>query len=54
MIMVPVAIGLALSFLGFYFWSIRNGDVESSEMNKYRFLLDNEDDIDSSIKPKEK
>lgn len=48
-IMLPIAIMLALAFLAFFFWSIRNGDFEDSEMEKYRILLDNEYDVDRTV-----
>ncbi|RME88957.1 MAG: cbb3-type cytochrome oxidase assembly protein CcoS [Candidatus Hydrogenedentota bacterium] len=53
-IMLPLALLLALVFLAFFFWSVRNGDYEDTEMEKYRILLDNDQDIDLSIQPKKK
>ena len=43
-IMLPLAIIIALSFLGFFLWSVRNGEYEDSEMQAYRLLMNDEDD----------
>jgi cbb3-type cytochrome oxidase maturation protein len=46
MIMLPLAVGIALCFLVFFLWSVRNGDYEDTEMQKYRMLYDDADDTD--------
>ena len=48
--MAPIALGLALFFLWYFFWSVKNGDIIDSEMNNVRFLLDTEDDVDHDMK----
>lgn len=50
LIMAPIALGLALFFLWYFFWSVKNGDIIDSEMNNVRFLLDTEDDVDNDMK----
>lgn len=50
-IMLPLAILIALTFLGFFLWSVRNGDYEDTEMQKYRLLMNDEDDADRSVQP---
>ena len=47
--MLPIALALAGLFLVFFFWSMRNGDIEDADMNKYRLLYDNDDDVDKSM-----
>ncbi len=50
MFMLPLAFLIALAFLGFFLWSVRNGDYEDIEMQKYRVLMDDADDADRSLK----
>ncbi len=45
LIMLPIAIIIALGFLGLFFWSVKNGDLEDSEMIKYRMIYDDQDDV---------
>ena len=47
--MLPLAVGIALCFLGFFLWSVRNGDYEDTEMQKYRMLYDDADDTDRLV-----
>lgn len=47
--MLPVAVGIAVVFLGFFLWSVRNGDHEDPEMIKYRMIYDDADDADRSL-----
>ncbi len=46
--MLPIAIGIALIFLGFFLWSVRNGDYEDMEMPAYKMTFD-QDEADRSI-----
>jgi cbb3-type cytochrome oxidase maturation protein len=46
--MLPIAIGIALIFLGFFLWSVRNGDYEDMEMPAYKMTFD-QDEGDKSI-----
>ena len=50
MIMLPVSVIIALGFLAFYFWSLRNGDIKNADNRKYHILLEDEDDIDTNMK----
>lgn len=52
LITLPIAAVIALAFLGFFLWSVRNEDYEDSEMIKYRMLLDEQDQADRSIQPR--
>lgn len=52
-VMLPIAIGIAVVFLGFFLWSVRNGDHEDPEMIKYRMIYDDQDDADRSIQSEE-
>ncbi len=54
LIMLPIAVLLALGFLVFFFWSVRNGDYNDPEMPGHRMVLDDEDDVDRSIKKKDR
>ncbi len=45
-IMLPIAVGIALCFLGFFLWSVRNGEYDDAEMTAHRILFDEKDDID--------
>lgn len=54
LIMLPIAVALALGFLVFFFWSVRNGDYNDPEMPGHRMVLDDEDDVDRSIKKKDR
>lgn len=47
--MLPIAVGIALVFLGFFLWSLRNGDYEDPEMIKYRMLMDDDREADTEI-----
>lgn len=53
LITLPIAVIIALVFLGFFLWSVRNEDHEDSEMIKYRMLMDEQDQADKSIRTKE-
>ncbi|WP_157135094.1 cbb3-type cytochrome oxidase assembly protein CcoS [Leptonema illini] len=50
--MLPIAVIIALGFLVFFFWSVKNGDYNDPEMPGHRMVLDEEDDVDTSIKKK--
>ncbi|EHQ07688.1 cytochrome oxidase maturation protein, cbb3-type [Leptonema illini DSM 21528] len=52
LIMLPIAVIIALGFLVFFFWSVKNGDYNDPEMPGHRMVLDEEDDVDTSIKKK--
>lgn len=52
LIMLPIAVIIALGFLAFFFWSVKNGDYNDPEMPGHRMVLDDEDDVDTSIKKK--
>ncbi len=47
--MLPIAVGIALVFLGFFLWSLRNGDYEDPEMIKYRMLMDDDSEADENV-----
>ena len=49
LIMLPIALLIAGVFLYFFFWSVKNGDYEDSEMMKYKMIFDDQDDVDRSI-----
>lgn len=49
LITLPLATLLALGFLAFFLWSVRNGDYEDPEMIKYRVLHDDDDEADRSV-----
>lgn len=49
LIMLPIALVIAAGFLIFFLWSVKNGDYEDPEMPAHRMLLDDQDDIDTSI-----
>ncbi len=52
LITLPIAAVIALAFLAFFLWSVRNEDYEDPEMIKYRMLMDEQDQADRSIQPK--
>lgn len=52
LIMLPIAVIIALGFLVFFFWSVKNGDYNDPEMPGHRMVLDEDDDVDTSIKKK--
>ena len=52
LITLPIAAVIALAFLGFFLWSVRNEDYEDPEMIKYRMVMDEQDQADRSIQPK--
>lgn len=49
LIMLPIAILLALGFLIFFFWSLRNGDIADAELSSMRLLLEDDAEADRSI-----
>lgn len=49
LITLPIATLIALGFLAFFLWSVRNGDYEDPEMIKYRMVYDEDDDADRNI-----
>lgn len=49
---IPIALGIALTFLGFFIWSVRKRMYDDPEMPKYKMLMDDKDDVDKEIKPK--
>ncbi|MBX7057660.1 MAG: cbb3-type cytochrome oxidase assembly protein CcoS [Leptospirales bacterium] len=49
LIMLPIAIVLALTFLGLFFWSMRNGDIEDAEMASLRVVMEDDDGVDLSV-----
>ena len=51
-ITVPIAIIVALGFLFFFFWSVKNRDYEDPEMPKYKMIFEENDDVDTTVKPK--
>jgi cbb3-type cytochrome oxidase maturation protein len=52
---LPISIIIALVFLGFFIWSVRNGDYEDSETAAERILFDEDqgaaDDIEQKSGP---
>jgi cbb3-type cytochrome oxidase maturation protein len=50
LITLPLATLLALGFLAFFLWSVRNGDYEDPEMIKYRVLHDDDEEADRSVR----
>ncbi len=53
LLMLPIAIGIALLFLGFFLWSVKNGDYEDPEMPAYKMTFDT-DEGDASIQERSK
>ncbi|MDH5718535.1 MAG: cbb3-type cytochrome oxidase assembly protein CcoS [Spirochaetia bacterium] len=53
-ITLPIAIFIALGFLIFFMWSVKNRDYEDTEMPKYKMLMDDKDDIDTTFKNNKK
>lgn len=51
LIMLPLAVIIALTFLWLFLWSVKNGDYEDPEMPSHRIVLDDSKDVDTSIKP---
>ncbi len=51
-IMLPVTVLLALGFLIFFFWSVKNRDYDDPEMTAVKMVMDDEDDVDRSMQPK--
>lgn len=49
LIMLPLSVLVALVFLIFFLWSVKNGDYNDPEMPGHRIILDDEDDVDRSI-----
>ena len=43
--MIPIAIGIAVLFLIFFFWSVDNGDFRDTERIKYTMIFDDDDDV---------
>jgi cbb3-type cytochrome oxidase maturation protein len=43
---------IALGFLILFFWSVKNGDYNDPEMPGHRMVLDEQDDVDTSIQKK--
>jgi cbb3-type cytochrome oxidase maturation protein len=52
LIMLPLAVLIALGFLILFFWSVKNGDYNDPEMPGHRMVLDEQDDVDTSIQKK--
>lgn len=52
LIMLPIAVIIALGFLALFFWSVKNGDYNDPEMPGHRMVLDDDNDVDTSIKRK--
>lgn len=52
LIMLPIAVIIALGFLALFFWSVKNGDYNDPEMPGHRMVLDEDNDVDTSIKRK--
>lgn len=50
--MLPLAVLIALGFLILFFWSVKNGDYNDPEMPGHRMVLDEQDDVDTSIQKK--
>ncbi|MBE7437764.1 MAG: cbb3-type cytochrome oxidase assembly protein CcoS [Spirochaetales bacterium] len=46
-ITLPVSLIIALIFLGFFLWSVKNGDFEDSEVTGEKILFD-EDEADKN------
>lgn len=53
MLMLPIAVGIALLFLGFFLWSVKNGDYEDPEMPGYKMSFET-DEGDNSIQARRK
>jgi len=43
LITLPVSIVIALGFLAFFLWSVKNGDFEDSEVTGERILFDDDE-----------
>ncbi len=39
-VLLPLALGLGASFLGFFLWSVKKGQYDDVETPKYRMLLE--------------
>ncbi|MCB1168332.1 MAG: cbb3-type cytochrome oxidase assembly protein CcoS [Leptospiraceae bacterium] len=52
LITLPIAAVIAVGFLLFFLWSVKNEDYEDPEMIKYRMLMDENDQADRSIQKK--
>ena len=39
-VLLPLALGLGLVFLGFFLWAVTKGQYDDVETPKYRMLLD--------------
>lgn len=52
-ITLPIAVVIALIFLGFFIWSVRRKMYDDPEMPKYKMLMDDKDDVDTSIQKKQ-
>lgn len=53
-ITLPIALGIALLFLGFFIWSVRRKMYDDPEMPKHKMLMDDKDDVDKEISVKKK
>lgn len=53
-ITLPIAVALAVGFLIFFLWSVKNGEYEDPEMPAHKMLLDDDQDVDRSMQPADK
>jgi len=53
MILIPIATGIALAFLYFFFWSVKNGDYNDPEKLKHMIIFDDQDDVDLAVTKKD-
>lgn len=53
-IMLPLTVALALGFLFFFLWSVRNRDYDDPEMPGHKMIMDDEDDVDRTMTKKNK
>ncbi len=50
--MLPFTVLLALGFLVFFFWSVKNRDYDDPEMTAVKMVMDDDNDVDRSMQPK--
>lgn len=47
MVLIPIALGLGLIGLGFFFWTMKDGQYDDLDGASHRILIDDEDDIEA-------
>lgn len=53
LIMLPVAVAIALIFVMFFLWSVKNGDFDDLDARGKRLLFDKSEEADTTILPQE-